>query len=220
MRDILRLSAAAALCAALSPTIANAAEDGPWTGLHAGVNLGYGDYTATWNDENYDWYGGGLVFRSQGFIPGVQVGYDHQFGSLVLGAAFDWDRPAINASFRYADDDNVENNAKEIRTLRLRAGLTIERTLVYATVGISKGKFEHQWEEDNDPTDSWPRFINDRTGHALGMGVEQLVGEAFSIRAELLTYTFKEIESTNEDGFTMRVKDEILAARLGASYRF
>lgn len=219
MRASLRMTTAVALCAALTP-IATAADQPVWTGLHVGVNAAYADYRSTWTDLDYDWNGGSLTWRTQGAILGAQVGYDQQIGRLVLGAAFEWDRPALSASWRYADDDNVENNAREIRTLRLRAGVTADQTLFYLVGGFAKGKFEHQWEEDADPTDSWPRFVNQNTGYVLGFGVEQLVTSHVSARFELLNYDFGEVDSTNENGYTMRVKDEILAIRLGGSYRF
>lgn len=220
MRDLMRLSLSAACVAALTPAAISAAETGPWTGPSIGLHAGYTNYTSTWNDQDYDWHGGQLVFQNSGLVAGASVGYDHQFGSLVLGASFDWDRAAIKSAWRYADDDNVENDFESMRSFRLRAGFAAESTLFYLTAGVAKGEFVHSWSEDADPTDSWASFNNEQTGRVLGVGLEQLIAERWSIGAELLSYSFGETEATNPDGYTMRVKEELLSARLNVNYRF
>ncbi|QRM35839.1 outer membrane protein [Microvirga sp. VF16] len=138
-----------------------------WTGFYAGVNAGWG-----WRDSNRETVvlggdvPGTLFFPDNGdggFTGGAQIGYNYQIGSFVIG---------LETDIQWADTDQDENVAfipaglpgtfvpGEFRsnlsdwfgTVRARAGVAIDRVLIYATGGLA--------------------YSDDTTGWVAGGGVE------------------------------------------------
>ena len=119
-----------------------------WTGFYVGGHLGYGD-----GEFNGIFDSGELpgfpefVARGpldvEGFLGGVQAGYNVQLGMWVLGVegdisfldesdkAFDPD-PGPGP-----DTDQVRANLDTLGTLRVRGGPTFGRTFVFGTVGAA-----------------------------------------------------------------------------------
>lgn len=138
-----------------------------WTGFYAGVNAGWG-----WRDSDQEAVvlggavPGTLFFPDNGdggFTGGAQIGYNYQIGSFVIG---------LETDIQWADTDQDENVAfipagapgtfvpGEFRsnlsdwfgTVRARAGVAIDRVLIYATGGLA--------------------YSDDTTGWVAGGGVE------------------------------------------------
>ena len=88
---------------------------GDWTGLSAGLSLGYGSV------DNAGASG-------QGALYGLRGAYDHDFGAFVLGgtASFDWSRIDAGAG-----------RLNGLGRLGLRGGYDLGDTLVYATGGAA-----------------------------------------------------------------------------------
>ena len=115
-----------------------------WTGFYVGVNAGYG-----WNTNNnnnafnyyapvasqYLWTGGGSS-NDGGFVGGGQIGYNYQIGQFVIGA---------EADIQYADMGGKNhfgygNQGMDwFGTVRARAGVAIDRALIYVTGGFAYG---------------------------------------------------------------------------------
>ena len=115
-----------------------------WTGFYVGVNAGYG-----WNTNNnnnafnyyapvasqYLWTGGGSN-NDGGFVGGGQIGYNYQIGQFVIGA---------EADIQYADMGGRNhfgygNQGMDwFGTVRARAGIAIDRALIYVTGGFAYG---------------------------------------------------------------------------------
>jgi outer membrane immunogenic protein len=102
-----------------------------WTGFYVGVNAGYG-----WgNDDNR---GFNVVNRGNddgGFVGGAQLGYNYQMGMFVLGAETDLQYADLGGNFtvngvRYGSDNEW------FGTTRVRAGIAVDRFMVYATGGV------------------------------------------------------------------------------------
>ena len=100
----------------VAPPIA-AAPGVDWTGLSAGVTLGYGNGAVS--------SGGG-----SGMIYGVRGAYDYDFGGWVLGATASYDM----TNFTYGGG---ANNVNAIGRLGVRGGVDLGRALVYATGGAA-----------------------------------------------------------------------------------
>lgn len=145
-----------------------------WTGFYAGVNAGWG-----WRSDDSEAVvvGGvapGTLFfdnnNDGGFVLGGQIGYNYQIGSFVVG---------LEADLQWADTDQDEdvrfvpagapgtfipgefsNDFSDwFGTVRARAGVAIDRVLIYATGGLA--------------------FSDDNTGWALGGGVEWAMPAGF-----------------------------------------
>src|SRR5580704_8636642 len=65
-----------------------------WTGFYIGANLGGGWAHSTLNDS---FTGISLGNSSSGVVDGGQLGYNYQFGGLVLGAEWTFDGTSLNA---------------------------------------------------------------------------------------------------------------------------
>lgn len=179
----------AAACAALFSTSTYAADIAAvgvapfsWTGAYAGVNAGIG-----WNAGNqidgttyhldgdvgtYDneWFNSQSDSNKNSFTGGAQIGYNYQFGSVVLGIEADLNYLNAKSSYSadyfetlYSDaspdynynlkeDLDAESKIEWFGTIRPRIGVTpSERLLVYGTGGLAYGKVKssggYQWHE-------------------------------------------------------------------------
>ncbi|HEX2727293.1 MAG TPA: outer membrane beta-barrel protein [Beijerinckiaceae bacterium] len=133
-----------------------------WTGFYVGVNLGYGwgnnddsnvvtvpagtfgpaSTIVTFHDNN----------ENNGVIGGAQIGYNFQTGNFVFGVEADIQAADLNddgsvrtatavgslppAGFVFA---RRSNGIDWFGTVRARAGVAFDRTLVYATGGFAFG---------------------------------------------------------------------------------
>lgn len=173
-----------------------------WTGPYVGVNAGiaFGLPTADPTDE-CDWYWcDSLTFdpsadpTDHNFFPfvGVQVGFNYQLdNNLVVGIEADVqsgdlsgnndETPALKEALvfpsTFAPDIDLWG------TLRGRVGVTMDRTLIYATGGLAWGhtNFDNAWwlPDDFDTEDT-------RFGYAVGVGVEQSFADNISGKLEYL----------------------------------
>lgn len=246
---------------------------GPYAGISAGLDLQGGDDNAPIVfDTNLDGSYGDTVRTAAGadaFSPGFcggralgatptgcnddtdrlgysgHIGYDVQFGNIVVGAIGEFGKSNIQDSSsaysttpaRYAFTREIEWNA----AARLRAGYAIGSTLPYITGGAALVRVNRGFETSNaansfaldeDKRNAW--------GYTLGGGIDQKVADNFSIGL-LYTYTNVNDESptvsvgrgtapatnpfllVNTAGTDMRRSDERFdfhSARVQASFRF
>jgi outer membrane immunogenic protein len=99
-----------------------------WTGLYAGLNLGY------------EW---GKVTNSSidpsGVAGGGQIGYNWQIGQFVFGGETDIQASAADDTFAPYKFSNPW-----FGTLRGRAGFAINNVLLYGTLGLAYGGLKAQ----------------------------------------------------------------------------
>lgn len=173
-----------------------------WTGFYGGVNVGWG-----WRDDGSesvilnDVAPGTLFFDNNddgGFTGGAQIGYNYQIGSFVIG---------LETDIQWADTDNnidvrfvpagapgtfvpgvFESDAPEWwGSVRARAGVAIDRVLIYATGGLA--------------------YTDDNTGWALGGGLEWALpvnwfgSSAVTFGLEGLWLSFDDDDDDDFDGF-------------------
>jgi outer membrane immunogenic protein len=177
-----------------------------WTGFYVGVNAGYGFNSN--NNDNYGYpffgaptafnpffYGNGNNGSDGGFVGGGQVGYNYQFGSLVVG---------VEADLQYADlggrnngyygfyGDNGGSDGY-FGTVRARIGVAFDRVLVYATGGFAYGDVNSGNNGYGYPgfgTVGFPfgygygRRDETNTGYAVGGGIEYAVTNNITVRLE------------------------------------
>jgi hypothetical protein len=126
-----RLALLVAAAAGILPLSVSASD---WNGFYAGVQGAAATYSAKWNDINYDWFGHSMVTAKDKILPGAQVGYNRQYGSVVYGLEFDY-RSGAKRVTRYSNDVYKTDDLKSLMTFRLRAGLAADRSLLYGTFG-------------------------------------------------------------------------------------
>jgi hypothetical protein len=111
------------LAASLIGSVAHAQAPASWGGFKAGVSLGAVNYTPTWTDTEYDWYGGSLSYPKRKLAPSIHVGWDTQSGPAVYGVELDYSFDSSKRVEFYSNRVTKTDELKSTATLRGRMGL-------------------------------------------------------------------------------------------------
>ena len=166
-----------------------------WTGFYAGVNAGWG-----WRNGNstpviltpgiatpglagrLDFSGG----NDGGFTGGGQIGYNYQFGSVVIGAETDiqWADTGGNRSVVFVPapgfaglfvPGNFSSTAPDwFGTLRARLGFAVDRFLIYGTAGLAYTENDTGWVAGGGVEWALPTNWNMFGTSAVTLGLEGL----------------------------------------------
>ena len=98
-----------------------------WTGFYVGINGGGGWGSSQWDAVNSFDVSGGLI--------GGTVGYNWQFGQVVVGAEGDIDWSGIKGTTTVLCPGGCETRNKWLATVRGRVGFAFDRFLPYFTGG-------------------------------------------------------------------------------------
>lgn len=231
-----------------------------WCGAYIGINGGWvgaaGDtITNNGNDTGTGGLGsalaGGALPTSvalgyNGFLGGVQAGYNWQIDNWVYGVEGDFDGAIAKASATSSfagnaafvpDTSTYTRQLDWFSSLRARVGYTPWPTfLVYATGGVAFGHTKIGSSEDcpaaAPPCASEPSMTNATTtgslGTAVGAGVEWMFAPHWSVKAEylfadfgqhsdLLTYTYP---VANTSTMTSTARDSVNIVRAGVNWHF
>jgi len=168
-----------------------------WTGFYVGGHIG-----GAWSDV--DWASVSLTAErvnndASGFIGGGQIGYNQQFGSVVVGieaslsgtTLSDDFRSAVNPAVTYSTDINA------IATVTGRLGFAADKWLIYAKGGWAGAQVDVSGRNtgiaDAFSNDSW------RNGWTVGGGLEYKVAHNISLGVE---YSFIDLGSKDYAGTT------------------
>jgi len=200
-----------------------------WSGLYIGAHVGYGE-------ANFD---GCLECSSEdsildaneldlnGVVGGVHGGYNHQFGSILLGVEgdFTWtgfkDEEDAAASSGTDEGDHQVGEVDFLASVRGRLGFAFDRVLIFGTAGVAFT--EAEWETHQHGNDDKAKF-NDM-GWVAGGGAEWAAAENISFRLEGLYYMFDdEVDITDfhsATGIDDDVEfDDAFVVRLGATWHW
>jgi outer membrane immunogenic protein len=166
-----------------------------WTGFYVGGALG-GTWSAVdWANVNLT--GERVNNDASGFIGGGQIGYDQQFGNLVIGAEATLSGTMLSDDFRstkpaawtYSTDINT------IATVTGRLGFAANQWLVYAKAGWAGGQVD---VSGRTPADSFS--LSDwRNGWTMGAGLEYKMTRNIGLGLE---YSFIDLGSVHYHGTT------------------
>jgi outer membrane immunogenic protein len=187
-----------------------------WTGFYVGGNAGYtwsasNTLTNTGTDTAGFGLGGALAdgaipsqesLKSNGFIGGLQAGYNRQAGKWVYGVEADiqWanakDSFATTLStFTFADPilTTASRQLDWLGTVRGRLGLTVTPTmLLYGTGGLAYGRRETSLgvfdQLASPPALATGTSVKTSIGWTIGAGVEYAVAAHWSAKVEYLYY--------------------------------
>jgi outer membrane immunogenic protein len=170
-----------------------------WTGFYLGGNLGAGFGDKWWNAGNCPFFclpfegvfsGQSLGTTSMdGFLGGLQGGYNWQYGPWVFGieGTFEW--TDMHGQFPF-EGTNDQSRLEWIATVVGRVGVTIDRALVYAGGGAA-------WTRENNtvnfPGDEAELDLsgNDTPfGFTFLTGVEYAIDPHWSARIQYNFYDF------------------------------
>jgi outer membrane immunogenic protein len=168
-----------------------------WTGFYVGAHLG-----GAWSDV--DWANVTLTSErvtndASGFFGGAQMGYNQQFGIVVLGVEASLSGGSLSGDFRsvvdpaqvYATDINT------IVTVTGRLGVVADQWMVYAKAGWATAHVDPVGRNpaipDRFSLDDW------RNGWTVGGGVEYKISRHISLGLE---YSFIDLGSESITGVT------------------
>jgi outer membrane immunogenic protein len=202
-----------------------------WTGPYVGFQAGYGwgDTQPTFDDgvtsENGD-------VDYEGFVGGIEGGYNWQSGNLVLGLEADGSISDVEGSFLDLAATSrpciiaglgCSADVDWFATGRLRLGLAMERVLPFVTGGIAVGGVKGTYDsgvglacicDTDDVTVGW----------TVGGGLEWAVNDSWSVKAEYLYVDLgKPSVSGDNTLFTPGVGTDnydFSIARMGVNFHF
>ena len=151
-----------------------------WSGFYAGAAIGWIGVRP--NSQNVNQ----IQPDSDGLTGGVFAGYNYQMGSFVLGAEADINANAASETESCANATFDCNAGSDWNgSVRLRAGVALDRVHVYGTGGFAFGDFYGY-------TDNGTRFGDSETltGWVAGGGIEYAATEKLIVGVEALYSDF------------------------------
>jgi len=189
-----------------------------WTGLYAGLNVGYG--IAGISDSTLI----AVDSAMYGVVGGGQIGYNYQYGSAVFGIEADIQASnqsnEASASLPVVGTVTLGHKIPYFGTVRGRIGyaFTCGCVMAYATAGIAYGAYE-PYATALGVTVSQTYMRSDI--FVGGVGVEWMVAQQWSLKLEGLYF-----DTGNVGALTLpvvgtinaRLRDAVM--RLGVNYHF
>jgi outer membrane immunogenic protein len=235
------------------PPVVTAVPSWDWTGFYAGLNAGYG-----WSSSNSAAVGivnptgfftpcinagscpTSISYDRDGFVGGAQAGYNWQFDQIVVGLEADIDYSDMNGSSRLTTSVPGFANSRFtsssdinwLATLRGRAGLAIDRSLIYATGGLAVGGVDDSfsWGYPSIPQVFTGSGSDTEWGWTAGAGFEYAINEHFVLGAEVLYFDLGKttvvgspvspFAPPGRTGMSVDYDHDGVIARSRASYKF
>jgi outer membrane immunogenic protein len=168
-----------------------------WTGLYVGVHLG-----GAWSDvewANVTLTGERVANDSSGFFGGAQMGYNQQFGSIVVGVEATLSGGSLSDNFHSVVDPAqfYATDISTIVTVAGRLGVGADQWMLYAKGGWAGASVDVSGRN----TATFDRFSFDdwRSGWTVGTGFEIKVSRNISLGIE---YSFIDLGSESITGVT------------------
>jgi len=220
-------AAASALALGALATPAHAEEPGDqhdWTGFYMGAAAGVNSARSDWKIDGGEGFvtDDGSVDESETLgLLGVAAGYDHQFGSLVVGGILDYTHTNVeeNARFDGGEGASLRTSIENVGTLRARVGYAMNKVLCFVSGGLAVGDAEAVYDSDGSPS---TKKVETPVGWVAGGGFEVAVSEKVSFVAETYYARFED-EGTAQGPFyddKFDVEMGLVVGRLGLNVRF
>jgi len=170
-----------------------------WAGPYIGLNAGYaeGRYSFDLTSPRQPLTPGqstALRASDDGLIGGAQVGYNWQLGTFVVGLEGDVQRvrqrasaPVTSNGAFFGVGDRFEARSDWAASLRGRAGVAIDRVLIYATGGAAFSQLRFGARYSTGVGNTLLASTSDEqslVGWTLGGGIEAAVTNAVSLGVE------------------------------------
>ncbi len=185
------------LCIALASaalfSAGNASAEGhDWSGWYAGGALGINNFVTDTSDY-WCWYACDAPGNSEMLATAtLGGGYNWQHGSsFVTGIELDVSS-GLESSERIAwsggtDGVNWESSWDYLITLRGRAGLAVDKTLIYITGGLAAAQGDYSAQEFGDSDNNFAKTDGMQIGMVAGAGIEHALSNNLQLKMEYLT---------------------------------
>jgi outer membrane immunogenic protein len=215
-----------------------------WSGFYVGLNGGYGWGNSSLNTVVTGGFGAPnqalvsqlntLSLSPKGATGGVQAGYNWQAGQWLLGVEGDVGYFGLRNSrstagtFFGGGDFTVSNSITTdwLLTVRPRAGVVLDRALLYVTGGVAVTQINYASSLSNPffVVDNNARSSTAKAGWTVGAGLELALSNNWSAKAEYLYIDFGSVTMTsvgnNGAVYTQNASLTTSLARGGLNYRF
>lgn len=193
-----------------------------WTGFYVGAHFGAGWGTG----ESTLVFPAALPISSSnanGWLGGVQAGYNYQIGQWVLGIEGDFSWADIKSTTPCLVAFTCSGKANWLADITGRVGVSVDRALVYIKGGVAWANTEYSFAA---PIAGFGASTEDtRIGGLFGVGVEYAVSRNFSAKIE---YNYIDYGSENQTfnlllvpvGVTTSIDQSLHTIKAGANYRF
>lgn len=191
-----------------------------WSGVYAGVNVGYGWGDIDTSDNSITTtgplvglprgtftpavtYGGDdSSVDAKGWLGGVQIGFNHQIGAWVLGIEADYQAIDFDDSNSFLGSPagpyyQTRAEVESFGTVRARIGYAFDNLLLFGTGGLAVGEAEARLSIQGGVPGAFagPRYTDTASetmvGYAIGAGAEwAIANSAWSLKAEYLHVDF------------------------------
>jgi outer membrane immunogenic protein len=182
-----------------------------WTGFYIGANAGGGWGTKTIYEVPVEPFG--KQIQVNGFLGGVQAGYNYQMNWVVFGieGSFDW--ADLTGNF-----DAFVPKVSWLATVTGRIGGAVDHALLYVTGGVAwaHDKYEFVGEPVTPASET-------RTGGLLGAGIEYAFTPNWSGKIEYNFIDFGNKTPTFCEGgdcAQIRINQQIHTVTVGVNYKF
>lgn len=193
-----------------------------WTGTYIGVHIGggslNGDMTAYTPYNSYNGFEVGSL-DTTGILGGLQLGFNYQTGTIVLGV--EADASLMNLGAISDDNDPGRDFWRDLNwtaTIAPRIGIAMDSVLVYAKGGVAFGGFEVGHDQSGTDISAESTEI----GFVIGGGVEYALDQNWSMKLEYNYMNFGDarIEVSGSPDIEIKQGGDLHAVKFGLNYRF
>lgn len=211
--------------APLRPVAVQTAYD--WSGFYIGAVAGGGVFGNEFSDLNENFIYGHWTNGGFGATVGGTIGFNVQYGSAVFGIEGDGSWVSFkrsNSSVSWETQFDAQWNW--LATIRGRAGLAVDRTLVYVTAGAAFVGFKNKvyYPANGCGPGDCAQLNKNQVGFVGGGGVEYAFTNNWSFKAEYLFVGVPEkqvSDSFNPDpDYQYHFSSTAHIARIGLNYKF
>lgn len=178
-----------------------------WTGFYGTLSAGYSGISD--DGTQFDIFSDSDHARSDGAALGLGLGFNHDTGDFVFG--LDGDFSFLTNEGQLEMKQTVNADYDWFATARGRAGFDADGTLLYLTGGVALLDADF-----DDGADSHKETLVGWTG---GVGIEQMMSDSISIKAEMLYADFGSVDFTLS-GDDTEIDSTMVLLRAGISFRF
>jgi outer membrane immunogenic protein len=158
---------------------------------------------------------------------GGQIGYNWQSQNFVYGLEADANWVSAKETHRqvlfFGNGFPVDHTSKLewLATVRARAGVAFDRTLVYGTGGLAVGGVKNTWTFAPPICCALVSNNDTRVGWTAGGGIEHLFGSNVTVKAEALYVDLgRETALDSFGSYRSRFKNTAVIGRLGLNLKW
>ena len=187
-----------------------------WNGWYVGAHVGYGWGDKDWSDPLFIVTPlGSFNHDFNGWLLGLQMGWNYQSGNWLFGIEGDWAWTNIDGGGTDIAAFNFHADVDWLATLTARVGITNDRWLWYLKGGGA-------WAKESFSVNFGPSFSHSdtRSGWLLGVGVEYAWGGNWTSKLEYNYIDFGDRNVSLLGLGAASIDQKVHIVKVGMNYKF